>query len=401
MFELDQLEDLSVKNLSKIILLVIDGLGGLPKGNGVGTELEISRTPHLDQLAMMGNCGLTEPVGIGITPGSAPAHLALFGYDPRKYIIGRGVLEAIGINFELKGGDVAVRGNFCTVDDYGMITDRRAGRISTEKCVELCKKLQDVMIPGVEIFILPVKEHRFALVFRGLSLEADLSDTDPQREQLAPLPVTPLRKKAQTTADMVNEFINDARRALNGQTPANMILLRGFSKKPSLPSFEIVFKLKAAAIANYPMYKGLAKLVGMQVIPSGSTIEDEIATLEANYEEFTFFYMHIKGADSAGEDGDFARKVKIIEQVDNILPDVQRLSPDVLIVTGDHSTPAVMKSHSWHPVPFVLHSKLCRPDGVLKFSERDCLRGSLGTFPALGVMPLAMAHALKLSKYGA
>ena len=262
-------------------------------------------------------------------------------------------------------------------------------------------KLGNIRVEGAQVFVLPVKEHRFVLVLRGDDLEADLSDTDPQREGLAPPPVTAVNDSAKATARLVNQFITSAKESLSHEGKGNMVLLRGFAKKPSLPSMEDIFGLRAAAIASYPMYRGLAKLVGMKVVATGTSIEEELATLEAEYGNFDFFYVHVKGADSAGEDGDFSRKVKVIEQVDSCIPRLERMKPDVLIVTGDHSTPAIMKSHSWHQVPFVIRSRWCVGDGLPKFSERHCSRGSLGTFPALAVMPLAMANALKLAKYGA
>lgn len=401
MLTLEQIKELSVRTPSKIVLLVLDGLGGLPFGEGLRTELASAYTPNMDRLVSTGSCGLSEPVSPGITPGSAPSHLSLFGYDPLKYDVGRGVLEALGIDFDLQDGDVAARGNFCTLDGKGIITDRRAGRIPTEECARLCLELQNIKIAGVQLFVLPVKEHRFALILRGNALRYEIADTDPQREGFIPLPVVALDKRAERTVRLLTQFLKAAREILRQHEAANMVLLRGFSMKPALPSFGDVFKLRAAAIAAYPMYRGLAKLVGMEVVPTGSTLEDEMATLEANYNQFDFFFIHVKGADSAGEDGDFLRKVRVIEQVDIALPRITGLNPDVLIITGDHSTPAVMKAHSWHPVPFVIFSKWCRPDRLNKFSEDSCLRGHLGKFPALAVMPLAMAHALKLNKYGA
>lgn len=400
MINLEQLRELAIKNASKIVLLVVDGLGGLPGDEGL-TELEAARTPNLDRLAKVGSCGLTIPVSPGITPGSGPAHLALFGYDPVKYLIGRGVLEALGIGFNLRDRDVAARGNFCTVGRDGIITDRRAGRISTDYCTRLCDRLQKIVIGGVKLFVVPVKEHRFVLVLRGDGLRPELGDTDPQREGLAPLSIVATHEIARHTAGLVEQFIDSARGVLKDSDPANMVTLRGFSQKPDMPSIGDIFGLRAAAIAAYPMYKGLAKLVGMEVIATGAGIEDELAAIEENYGNFDFFYMHVKGADSAGEDGDFSRKVNVIEQVDSYIPAMERIKPDVLIIMGDHSTPAIMKSHSWHPVPFVLYSKWCYPDGLSKFSERNCLKGSLGIFSALAVMPLAMANALRLTKYGA
>ncbi len=400
-FTLEQLKELSVPTPSKIVLLVMDGLGGLPAPETGETELASARTPNMDRLLAFGNCGLSEPVAPGITPGSAPAHLSLFGYDPVKYDVGRGVLEAMGIDFDLQDGDVAARGNFCTVDQKGIITDRRAGRIATEECARLCEDLRRIRIPGVQLFVLPVKEHRFALIMRGAGLRPELADTDPQREGQPPIAVTPTNQKARPMARVVAGFIDSARDILKSHKTANMVLLRGFSVRPCLPSFDDIFRLRAAAIANYPMYRGLARLAGMALVPGGNTLDDELAALEANYAKYDFFYIHVKGTDSAGEDGDFARKVKVIEQVDTLLPRVTKLNPDVIIITGDHSTPAVMKSHSWHPVPFLLSSKLCRAEGAQKFSEENCRHGHLGTFPALAAMSLAMAHTLKLNKYGA
>jgi len=401
MANLELIKSISSSSLSKIVLVVIDGLGGLPNPETRKTELETAKTPNLDRLAAEGICGLSDPVGPGITPGSAPGHLALFGYDPLTFSIGRGVLEAIGIGFELQPGDVAARGNFCTVDKAGLITDRRAGRIATDKSAELCQLLDGLVIDEAEVLVRPVKEHRFVAVFRGEGVQADAADTDPQRVGVAPKPVVALSPDTNRLASIANQFVAKARLALAECHPANMILLRGFSKLPHLPSMGEIYKLKAAAIASYPMYRGLAKLVGMQLLDTGPSIENEFATLKQNYSSYDFFFLHVKGGDAAGEDGDFARKVSVIEQVDSALTELIRLKPDVIVVTGDHSTPAMLKGHSWHPVPVLLYSKWCRPDKVTEFSESACLSGGLGRVPATEVMPLAMANALKLTKFGA
>ena len=401
MIWLNQIREIARPTSSKIVLLVIDGLGGLPHPERGKTELESAKTPNLDRLAGEGVCGMIDPVGPGITPGSAPGHLALFGYDPFEFTVGRGVLEALGINFDLKEGDVAARGNFCTVDGSGVLSDRRAGRISTERCSELCQLLDGASIEGVRILVSPVKEHRFVVVFRGDGLSSELSDSDPQREGVPPKNVIPLSAEAAKAAHIANEFIAKARATLADRSPANMVLLRGFANYPDFPKMREVFSLKPAAIAAYPMYRGLAKVVGMDVLPTGATIEDEIVTLAEHYQSYDFFFLHVKEADIAGEDGDFARKVSVIEQVDLALPRLIDLDPEVIIVTADHSTPAVLKGHSWHPVPFLLRSKWCRPDGVAEFSERACISGALGRFPATQVMPLALANALKLKKFGA
>ena len=401
MVDLELIKTISRSSPSKIVLLVIDGLGGLPHPDTGKTELETASTPNLDKLAVEGVCGLGDPVGPGITPGSAPGHLALFGYDPVSGNIGRGVLEAVGIDFDLHPGDVAARGNFCTVDKAGLITDRRAGRISTEKNSELCRLLDGLVIEDVKIFVCPVREHRFIAVFRGEGLAAELADSDPQQTGVTPKMVAALSPEAEKMAGIANQFVAQAKEALAEHVPANMILLRGFSKRPHFPTMGEIYQLKPAAIASYPMYRGLARLVGMEVLEAGSSIEDELKTLTQNYDNYDFFFVHIKGTDSAGEDGDFDRKVAVLEEIDGTLPRLLSLQPDVIVVTGDHSTPAVLKGHSWHPVPVLLHSRYCRTDKVSAFSESACLLGGLGRFPATQIMPLAMANALKLTKFGA
>ena len=401
MITLEHIKQISILSSSRIVMLVLDGLGGLPDPETGMTELKTAYTPHLDYLAKDGICGLIDPVSSGITPGSGPGHLSLFGYDPFRFNIGRGVLEALGIGFELKENDIAARGNFCTVDGQGLITDRRAGRISTDKCAELCELLSHIKLEGIEFFVSPVRDHRFLFVLRGESLAADLSDTDPQQTGLSPKATLGMEMKAKHAAQFVNKFIDAAKEVLVELHPANMILLRGFSKLPDIPSMSEIYKLKPAAIAQYPMYKGLARLVGMRIYEASSGIEEELKILHDHYNEHDFFYVHVKGTDSAGEDGDFKRKVQVIEEVDSNLPQLLGLKPEVIIVTGDHSTPALLKGHSWHPVPFLLHSAWCRPDEVEEFSESACASGGLGRFPALDIMPLAMANALKLTKFGA
>jgi len=386
---------------SKIVLLIIDGVGGLPHPETGKTELESARRPNLNRIARDSLCGLIDPVGPGITPGSAPGHLAIFGYDPVKYNIGRGVVEALGIDWKLKPDDIAARGNFCTLDDKGIIADRRAGRISTEKNIELCRSLDNIAIDGAEISVLPVKEHRFVLILRGEALSPELADSDPQQAGLAPRKVETLSPQAQKTARIVNEFVSQARSFLQGEAPANMVLLRGFSRRPDIPPIPDIYKLKPAAIATYPMYRGLARLVGMQVLPGGESITEQLNSLRRYYADYDFFFVHFKSTDARGEDGDFRAKVQAIEELDNALPSLLSLDPEVLIITGDHSTPATLAMHSWHPVPFMLKSKWCRPDNVTEFSERACLAGGMGRFPATEIMPLAMANALKLDKFGA
>lgn len=387
-----------------VVLVVMDGLGGLPRQPDGPTELEAARTPNLDELARRGICGLHEPVGTGITPGSGPGHLALFGYDPVEYEIGRGVLSALGSEFELTQRDVAARGNFCTVDDEGRVTDRRAGRISTEQNEALCERLRQIRIPGVELFVETVKEHRFLVVLRGDGLSDELGDTDPQRTGVKPLEphTTDNSSEAAATTDHLRRFVEEARQALHDEHPANMVLLRGFARLPDWPGLPDVFGLQPAALADYPMYRGVAKLVGMQALKTGTTIEEKAQTARQHWNDFDFFFFHHKRTDSSGEDGDFDRKVHEIEKVDQALPHILDLAPDVILVTGDHSTPAKLKAHSWHPVPALLYAANARPDTVETFGERACQSGALGPrFPAHHLMRLALAHAGRLAKFGA
>ncbi|MFG0334002.1 MAG: 2,3-bisphosphoglycerate-independent phosphoglycerate mutase, partial [Maioricimonas sp. JB049] len=397
----DLISRLKKKNDSKIVLLVADGLGGLPLQPGGKTELETASTPNLDALAQRGTLGLSTPVLPGITPGSGPGHLGLFGYDPVKYQIGRGVLEALGIDFDLGPNDVAIRGNFCTLDDDGNIEDRRAGRISSAKAAPLCEKLDGIKIPGVEVFVRHVKEYRLVVVFRGEGLGGDVDDTDPQATGVPPLDPNPRNDAAARTVEVAQEFLKQARALLKEDRPANFLTLRGIAKRPDIPTYEEVYGLKTGAIAVYPMYRGLARLVGMDVLDAGQTLDDQCSRLEAAWNDYDFFFMHFKYTDSTGEDGNFDAKVQRIEELDAAIPRITGLNPDVLMVTGDHSTPSRMKSHSWHPVPTLLAADNCRYDNSTDFSESACLRGGLGQFEAKYLMSLAMANAGRLEKYGA
>ncbi len=399
--ELDLGRELAREADTKIVLFVMDGLGGLPHHETGRTELETAYIPHLDRVAKESVCGFTVPVGPGITPGSGPGHLALFGYDPLKFNIGRGVLEAMGIDFDLRPSDVAARGNFCSVDETGRIIDRRARRISTEDSGRLVAGLRDMRVDGVQLFVEPVREHRFVLVLRGDRLSDAVADTDPQAEGAEPLLPRATSAEGEATAALVAKWVDQARKYLADKAPANMLLLRGFAKRPDWPSMPDVFKLRPAAVAHYPMYRGLAKLVGMEALPVGQALEDSIATLRENWGRFDFFFVHYKYTDTAGEDGDFDRKVAKLEEVNEAIDSLVELEPDVLMVTGDHSTPATMAAHSWHPVPFMLRSKLGRADPCTMFNEVELQQGLLGTFPAKEALPLAMAHAGRFRKYGA
>ncbi|MDD5543002.1 MAG: 2,3-bisphosphoglycerate-independent phosphoglycerate mutase [Acidobacteriia bacterium] len=389
------------ENDSKILLLVMDGLGGLPVDGR--SEMEAAATPHFDALVRASVLGLADPVSPGITPGSGPGHLAIFGYDPLKYQIGRGVLEALGVGLQMTPRDVAARGNFCTIDANDVIIDRRAGRIATSLNEKLCEKLSAEIgrLDDVEVIIKAGKEHRFTVLFRGDGLDDRLTDADPQMEGKKRIPTTALNPAANRAAGIVNRFLNRAKEVLCDQHPANAAVLRGFAKYPSIPTMADRFGLRAAAIATYPMYRGLSKLVGMEILETGDTFPDEIQTLQKNFAAYDFFYLHYKKTDSYGEDGNFEMKRKSIEEVDRYIPDLLRLKPDVLAVTGDHSSPSVLKAHSWHPSPFLLHSKYCGMDASTRFTERECSRGALGKFSAVDEMTLMLANALRLKKFGA
>lgn len=398
------IKDLVQRNNTKILLIVLDGLGGVPF-NGK-TELDAARTPNLDALAQLSACGLHVPVAMGITPGSGPGHLALFGYDPLEWQIGRGVLESLGLGIELRQTDVAIRVNYATIDN-GLIKDRRAGRIPTDQSRKITERLQQAVrkIDDVEVIFSPGMEHRFAAVLRFPEPlppgSASIKDTDPQKEGKEPIPVTPQTQEAARVARVIEKFITDVTGVLKNEAAANYILLRGIAQVPAIPNFEETFGLKSICIAVYPMYRGLARLIGMNAPAVQGDVPDEVDFLKKNYHDYDFFFLHVKKVDSYGEDGNFQGKVTKIEEFDALLPEIMSLNPDVTIITGDHSTPAVLKSHSWHPVPVLLKSPYVLGQTCGKFTERECLKGELGIFPSVHLMPLALANAGRLKKFGA
>jgi len=387
---------------TKIVMLILDGLGGLPREEGGKTELETACKPNMDALASKSALGMTIPIGPGITTGSGPGHLSIFGYNPLEYQIGRGALEALGVDFELGPDDVAARGNFCVVDENGLLVDRRAGRLPTSDSERLVQILRTIKLDGVEVFVEVVKEHRFVLVLRAPSLGAAVTDSDPLVTGAVPLKVQGLDDASQHTAGLVNAFLEQAEVLLRNETSANMVLLRGFAKFPVMPKYSEVFQLNAAAVAVNGMYRGVARLVGMNVLDVGGTdLRNEFDCLEKHWAEYDFFYLHFKKTDTFGEIGDFDAKVKAIEEFDAQLPRLMALNPDVVIIGGDHSSPAVLKSHSWHPVPLLMYGKNVRADKFTEFGETNCANGNLGQLPAYHVMPIALANAGRVAKYGA
>lgn len=400
----DVIQELLVKNDSKIIFLIMDGVGGLAHPDKGGTELQVANTPNLDALAARSSCGVFDPVYPGITPGSGPGHFGLFGYDPLTANIGRGVLEAAGIEFELTNRDVAIRVNFATADKEGNLVDRRAGRLPTEENKRVCQKLRDgieLQEMDVEVFIEPVKEHRAAVVFRGDNLSGDIEDTDPQKTGVPPKAPTASSEEGKTMIPLVTKFLDQAHKILADEPKANTMLLRGFAKYEPYPSMEERYGLNALAIANYPMYRGISLLLGMNLHPITADIRTQFEAVKEQFDKYDFFFVHVKYTDSRGEDGDFDAKVKVIEEVDGLLPLLTELNPEVMVVTADHSTPAIFKAHSWHPVPVLLHAQYARVDTVKAFNEVDCITGSLGRQPMVNLMPIALANALRLKKYGA
>ncbi|MBN1755358.1 2,3-bisphosphoglycerate-independent phosphoglycerate mutase [bacterium] len=396
----DLITSLVIKNKKRIILLVMDGVGGLQVGGQ--TELEAANTPNLDSLASDSSCGLMTLVSEGITPGSGPGHLSLFGYNPLKYQIGRGILEALGVDLDVQQGDLAVRGNFATLEN-GVIKDRRAGRIPTEKNKVLVEIIQNNIrqIEDVKVLIQSGKEHRFAVIFRGPDLNEGLSDADPQQDNQPPVPAKALNPKARKSEHIINRFIEMVTELLAQEKPANTVLMRGYSNYPPINHFEERYGLNAAAVATYPMYRGLARLVGMKTLHGGETIESAFLAAQKNYSSYDFLFVHVKKTDSMGEDGNFIEKVHEIEKVDKALPILLEMNPDVLAITGDHSTPAKLAAHSWHPTPLLIHGPYAIADYARRFTEKECSRGILGNIHATELMPLLLANSLRLKKYGA
>lgn len=395
------LQSLAQPAQTKLVLLVLDGLGGLPREPGGPTELEAAHTPNLDRLAAEGQTGLSQPVGLGITPGSGPGHLALFGYDPIASNIGRGALSALGLGLRLGAGDLGVRLNFCTLDDQGNVVDRRAGRIETSFNRGLVARLNEIEIPGVEVDFATESQHRAVLIIRGAYLDPAVQETDPQAVGVPPLEPVPLTATAQHTSEVLRLVTRAVRDCIGSESPANFVLMRGYAGLPDLESLNSLYGLQPVCLATYPMYKGLARVAGMAVVDGLESADEQMTALAAAWDEHDYFFIHHKAPDARGEDGDFDAKAAAIEEMDRRLPALLELGPDVLVVTGDHSTPSVLRQHSWHPVPCLFWGESEIPDASRSFGERSCGQGSLGVLPAQSIMALMLAHGGRLQKFGA
>ncbi|MDE2901645.1 MAG: 2,3-bisphosphoglycerate-independent phosphoglycerate mutase [Chloroflexota bacterium] len=395
------LQSLAQPAQTKLVLLVLDGLGGMPRAAGGPTELEAASTPNLDRLAAEGQAGLSQPIGLGITPGSGPGHLALFGYDPVASNIGRGALSALGLGLRLDAGDLGVRLNFCTLDDQGNVADRRAGRIETRANQELVAKLNELEVAGVELEFATESQHRAVLIIRGAYLSPAVQETDPQAVGVPPLEPEPLTATAQHTSAVLRLVSEAVRDCIGRESPANFVLMRGYAGLPELQGLNSLYGLQPVCLATYPMYKGLARVAGMAVVDGLDTADEQMAAVAEVWEEYDYFFIHHKAPDARGEDGDFDAKAAAIEELDRRLPALLELGPDVLVVTGDHSTPSLLRQHSWHPVPCLFWGGCVLPDTVESFGERACGQGSLGVFPAQSIMGLMLAHGGRLQKFGA
>ncbi|MGB2822873.1 MAG: 2,3-bisphosphoglycerate-independent phosphoglycerate mutase [Phycisphaerae bacterium] len=396
------ISSLAKANDSRIVLLVMDGVGDCDN-DGRGTALQMAETPNLDALAARSALGLSVPVATGVTPGSGPGHLGLFGYDPLIYQVGRGVLSALGIEFDITPRDVAARLNFCTIDAEGNVADRRAGRIADDVNRRVLAAIREKLTPpeGVEVFFETEAEHRALMVLRGDGLDDEVGDTDPQDVGVPPLSPTRPPHGDSPTAKLVEGIIAQVRAILADEPQANMILARGFAKYPDWPRFPDRFKLDPAAVAGYPMYRGVARLVGIPVVAEPTTAADICAETVKALADHTFVFSHFKYTDKTGEDGDLAGKIERIEEMDAALETLLGAEPDVLVITGDHSTPPSLKAHSWHPVPVLMKAPYLRGGDGPAFDEVACRAGQIGTIPAKELIPLAMAHAGKLEKFGA
>jgi 2,3-bisphosphoglycerate-independent phosphoglycerate mutase len=391
---------------SRIVFIVLDGLGGVL--GEAPTALQASKHPNLDALASRSALGRHIAVAHGVTGGSGPGHFAIFGYDPLGLDVGRGLLEALGVGVDVRPGDVAIRGNYCTVDDQGILVDRRAGRIPTDQSAALTAMLATAMeqIEGARVEMHPGLQHRFAAVLRGTDLGADVADTDPQVKGVPPLLARARHARSGKTARIANAIVERAREVLGDRDVANSILLRGFSSRPDVLTLAELALLRPCAIAAYPAYRGVAAILGMDLIDGvgpTSSIADEVDALERVWNDgYDFFFLHVEATDSAGVDGDEERKGRVIEDFDAQLARIVALEPDVIVVTGEHSTPGPLAGHSWHPVPLLISGPWTESKGAARFDEVSCHEGRLGcAFPAPAILRMAMAQAGKLAKYGA
>lgn len=406
--------------LRKVIFVICDGLADrpIPELGGL-TPLEAAPTPHLDKLAYEAECGMMHTLGRGKTPGSDTAHLTLFGYDIATSYSGRGPIEVAGLGMELKHGDVALRGNMGTVID-GMITDRRAGRIRV--VTPVCEALDGMEIDGVTFIVKPGTAHRAGVIIRGEGLSDAIIDADPHVPDVPIRTVTPTddTPEAKKTADVLNKFLARAHEVLKdhqfnkdriaaGDLPANYLLVRGAGQYKQVESFEKRYGLSACCIAGGGLYKGIGAFLGMDIleVPGATALPD--TDIEAKFKlavdslkKYDFVFVHVKAADSLGEDGDHAGKRDFIARIDQAVPVLAGRPDDTLLVwTADHTTPCEMKAHSADPVPIMYHGGAVRTDRVESFGERACGEGGLGFISGLDLMPQVMNLLGKLHLVGA
>ena len=406
--------------MMKTFFVICDGLGDRPIPKlGRKTPLEYAKTPNLDAIARRGIIGAMNTIDIGVRPGSDTAHMAIFGYDPHVYYTGRGPFETAGLRMEHKDGDICFRVNMGTVDDTLHIIDRRAGRIGDTSA--FARELNGMKIDGVEFFVKAGTGYRMGMIMRGKKLSTHITDIDPGHvgKGVRMCEATDDTSEAKRTAKILNTFVSRAHKLLkrmpvnidrqkNGLPQANYLLVRGAGVYPKLPRFFDKYGLRAACFAGAGLYKGIARLIGMDVVhvpgatgKPDSNIRAKVETAIKHRKDYDFFFIHFKGADSCGEDGDVEGKIAYIEKIDDAVAPLLKLKNSLVVITADHSTPCTIKSHSADDVPIVIMGDEVRDDDVHEFSERTCAKGRMGHIKGMHVMPIILDLMGIAEKFGA